>query len=94
MLKPKSHFMNSALSIPRTFSCTLDSFLAPASCLFLPHLSTLILRNESTELLLTHAQSFINLGKTSSEYLAYEILHRPDSWQGFLYIYLLSIPRF
>ena len=23
-----------------------------------------------------------------SEYLAYEILHRPDSWQGFLYIYI------
>ena len=29
-LKPKfnkSHFMNSALSIPRTFSCALDTFL-------------------------------------------------------------------
>ena len=30
-------------------------------------------------------QSLKNLGKIS-EYLAYEILHRPDSWQGFLYI--------
>ena len=27
-------------------------------------------------------------------YEAYELLHRPDSWQGFLYIYLLSFPRF
>ena len=32
--------------------------------------------------------------KRFSEYLAYELLHRPDSWQGFLYIYLLSLPRF
>ena len=39
-------------------------------------------------------QSFINLGKTFSEYLTLEILHRPDSWRGFLYIYLLSFPRF
>ena len=39
-------------------------------------------------------QSFISLGKTFSEYLAHEILHRPDSWQGFLYIYLLSFLRF
>ena len=28
-----------------------------------------------------------------SEYLAYELSHRPDSWQGFLYIYLVSLPR-
>ena len=41
-LKRKSHsFMNSALSIPRTFSCALDSFLEIASSLFLPHLSAL-----------------------------------------------------
>ena len=32
--------------------------------------------------------------KRFAEYLAYEIFHRPDSWQGFLYIYLLSFPRF
>ena len=32
--------------------------------------------------------------KRFSEYLAYEPLHRPDSWQGFLYVYLLSFPRF
>ena len=38
-------------------------------------------------------QSFINLVKPFSEYLAYEILLRPDSWQGFLYIYLLPFPR-
>ena len=27
-------------------------------------------------------------------YLAYEILHRPESWQCVLYIHLLSFPRF
>ena len=37
--------MNSALSIPRAFSCGLDSFPEIASCLFLPHLSTLAVRN-------------------------------------------------
>ena len=26
-----------------------------------------------------------------SEYLAYEILHRPDSWQGVLYIYIYTL---
>ena len=51
MPKRKSHFMNSALSIPRTFSCTLNSFLEIASCLFLPHFSNLTVRNEFTELL-------------------------------------------
>ena len=51
MLKRKTHFMNSALSIPRTFSCAWDSFLVMASCLFLPHLSNLTMRNEFTELL-------------------------------------------
>ena len=49
MLKRKSHFMNSALSIPRTFSFALDSFLEIASCLFLPHLSNLTVTNEFTE---------------------------------------------
>ena len=44
MLKRKSH-----LCIPRTFSCTLDSFLEIASCPFLSHLSTLTVRNEFTE---------------------------------------------
>ena len=29
--------------------------------------------------------------KRFSEYLAYELLHRPDSWQDFLHIYLLSL---
>ena len=28
--------------------------------------------------------------KRFSKYLAYERLHRPDSWQGFLYNYLSS----
>ena len=32
--------------------------------------------------------------KRFSEYLAYEISHRLDSWRGFLYICLLSFPRF
>ena len=43
--------MNSALSILRTFSCALDTFLEKTSCLFLPHLSNLAVRNEFTELL-------------------------------------------
>ena len=51
MLKRKSHCMNSALNILQTFSCALDSFLEIASCLFLPHLSNLTVRNEFTELL-------------------------------------------
>ena len=32
--------------------------------------------------------------KRFSEYFAYELPHRPDSWQGFLFICLLSFPRF
>ena len=32
--------------------------------------------------------------KRFSEYLAYELPHRPDSRQGFLFIYLLPFPRF
>ena len=51
MPKRKSHFMNLALSIPRTFSCALDTFPGKTLCLFLPHLSNLAVRNESTELL-------------------------------------------
>ena len=39
-------------------------------------------------------QSFMNWVKCFSEYLTDELLHRPDSWQGFLYIYPLSFPRF
>ena len=42
---------NSALSIPRTFSYALDTFLEKTSCLFLSHLSNLAVRNEFTELL-------------------------------------------
>ena len=41
--------MNSALSIPQTFSYALDTFLEKTSCLFLPHLSNLAVRNEFTE---------------------------------------------
>ena len=32
--------------------------------------------------------------KRFSEYLAYKLPQRPDSWQGFLFIYLLPFPRF
>ena len=32
--------------------------------------------------------------KRFSEYFAYELPHRPDSWQGFLFIYLLPFPTF
>ena len=32
--------------------------------------------------------------KRFSEYLAYELPHRPDSRQGFLFIYFLPFPRF
>ena len=42
---------NSALSIPRTFSCALDTFLEKTSCLFLSHLSNLAVRNGFKELL-------------------------------------------
>ena len=31
--------------------------------------------------------------KRISEYLKYEIVHRPDSWQGCFYIYCLSFLR-
>ena len=51
MAKRKIHFMNSALSIPRTFSCALDTFLEKTSCLFFPHLSNLAVTIEFTELL-------------------------------------------
>ena len=65
MLKRKSHFMNSALSIPRTFSCALDSFLEIASCLFLPHLSNLTVRNEFTELLFNTCSRYIESRENS-----------------------------
>ena len=32
--------------------------------------------------------------KPFSKYLTYEMLHRPDSLRGSLYVYLLSFPRF
>ena len=51
LFKPKfnnAETKNSALSIPRTFSYALDTFLEKTSCLFLSHLAV---RNEFTELL-------------------------------------------
>ena len=52
MAKRKIHFMNSALSIPRTFSCTLDTFLEKNIVfVFFPHLSNLAVAIEFTELL-------------------------------------------
>ena len=66
MLKRKSHFMNSALGIPRTFSCALDSFLDwIASCLFLSHLSNLTVRNEFTELLFNTYSRYIESRENS-----------------------------
>ena len=65
MLKRKSHCMNSALSILRTFSCALDSFLEIASCLFLPHLSNLTVRNEFTKLLFNTCSRYIESRENS-----------------------------
>ena len=61
MPKRKSHFMNSALSIPRTFSCTLDSFLGKTWCLSLPHLSNLAVGNEFRSFFLAHAQDIVGI---------------------------------
>ena len=61
MLKKKGHFINSVLSVPRTFSCALDSFLEIASCLFFPHLSSLTVRNEFTDLLFNTCGETIEL---------------------------------
>ena len=57
--------MNLVSSIPRTFSCALDSFLEIASCLFLPHLSTLTVRNEFTELLFNTYSRYIESPENS-----------------------------
>ena len=57
--------MNSALSIRRTFSCALDSFLEIASCLFLPHLSNLTVRNGFTEVLLNTCSRYIESRENS-----------------------------
>ena len=51
--------MNSALSIPRTFSCALDTFLEKTSCLFFPHLSNLAVAIEFTELLFSTCSRII-----------------------------------
>ena len=59
MWKRKSHFMNSVLSTPGTYSCALDSFLEISSHLFLPYLSTLTARNEFTELLFNTCKRYI-----------------------------------
>ena len=61
MPKRKSHFMNSALSIPRTFSPALDTFLVKTSCSFLPHLSNLTVRNNSQSFFLAHAQDIVGI---------------------------------
>ena len=65
MLKRKKHFMNSTLSIPCIFSCALDSFLEIASCLFLPHLSDLTVRNEFTELLFNTCSRYVESPENS-----------------------------
>ena len=56
MAKRKIHFMNSALSIPRTFSCALDTFLEKTSCLFFFHIYQ-ILRS----FFLAHAQDIVGI---------------------------------
>ena len=57
--------MNSTLSIPCIFSCALDSFLEIASCLFLPHLSDLTVRNEFTELLFNTCSRYVESPENS-----------------------------
>ena len=42
-------FMNSALNTSHIYSCSVDSSLEVASCLFLPHLSNFTVRSEFTE---------------------------------------------
>ena len=59
------HFMNSVLNTPHTYSCAVDSFLEVASCLFLPHLSNLTVRNEFTELLFDTCSRYIELRENS-----------------------------
>ena len=65
MLKKKGHFINSVLSVPLTFSCALDSFLEIASCLFFPHLSSLTVRNEFTDLLFNTCSRYIESPENS-----------------------------
>ena len=51
MPKRKTHFMNSALSIPQTFSYALDAFQKKhCVCFCHMHLSNLAVRNEFTKL--------------------------------------------
>ena len=57
--------MNSALSIPRTFSCALDSFLEIASFLLVPYLSNLTLTNEFTELLFNTCSRYYESSENS-----------------------------
>ena len=60
------HFMHSVLNTPHTYSCAVDSFFRPfASCLFLPHLSNLTVRNEFTELLFDTCSRYIELRENS-----------------------------
>ena len=61
MAKRKIHFMNSALSIPRTFSCALDTFLEKTSCLFFPRLSNLAVTMEFTELLFSTCSRYCGI---------------------------------
>ena len=59
MAKGKIHFMNSALSIPQTFSCALDTFLGKTSCLFFPRLSNLAVTMDSQSFFLARAQDIV-----------------------------------
>ena len=53
--------MNSALSIPGTFSCALDTFLEKTSCSFFRHLSNLAVTIDSQSFFLAHAQDIIGI---------------------------------
>ena len=63
--------MDSALSIPLTFFCALDTFLGKTSCLFFSHLSNLAVRNEFTELFLAHAQDIVGIITISSYFFSF-----------------------
>ena len=60
MAKQKIYFMNSALSIPRTFSCALDTFLEKKKCFF-PHLSNLAVTMNSRSFFVAHAQDIVGI---------------------------------
>ena len=61
MPKRKSHFVNSALSIPRTFSCALDTFLEKTSCLFFSTFIKFSCELNSRSFFLAHVQDIVGI---------------------------------